>query len=154
MSDVSNEVLRTQSAACFLDLVEISHPDIATIYIVNNSESITFDGHTWLPYNFSFVFPNEIEGEQTPAKFVCDNVDREISLRLTQASSPATIRSARIMVKSNGSIVNDSGFQTAILREVTWNAFQLSGSIYFDMNMAYYIGIHKYTNNIFPGLFG
>ena len=153
MSDFTNEVLRSQTGAAFFYIVDIYHEDVGHIYFCNNNESITYDAIEYLPFPFKLTPANDKAGEEQAAQITCDNINREISERIIQIDSPATFRQAIIMIKPDGTQVLEQDFSEAELRDVTWDAFTLSGSLYSKLNMKYYAGVYSYNNIIFPGLY-
>lgn len=73
-----------------LDLLEITHPDLATpIRLVNNTSDITSSSNVYAASAFSLQMPSQIPDGEPTAAIEIQNVDRQVELALaTLISEP------------------------------------------------------------------
>lgn len=67
-----------QSGVTILALLTITHADISTIRVVNNTEDVVSGGLTYTAFPFSVVLPPETDEGPQSLKVTVSNVSREI----------------------------------------------------------------------------
>ena len=80
---LSNQTTQDKNAlatdAVFLVLLEINIPSVDTVYLVNNTEDITWDGHIWQSFPFDFDDISQgASGEVPQWTLKISNVNRAI----------------------------------------------------------------------------
>ena len=125
----SAQALSTSSA--WLLLLEIDHADLdAPFYLVNNTEAITSNAQEYLAYPFQVVLSPD-DGETLPkVKLSIDNVDRALVETIRTISDSPTINIKLILSEH----LNDVQMEITdlVLREVEYDAFSISGTLYAD----------------------
>lgn len=86
---LSNQTIQDKNAlatdAVFLVLLEIQIPDTQTVYLVNNTEDIVWNGNTWQKFPFDFNDISQNTNGETPQWTVkVSNVNRVMERYLQQ----------------------------------------------------------------------
>jgi len=69
----------------FLVLLEITHSDLATFYLVNNTENITSGGNTYIAFPFAVTLPPDDPALQVRARLTLSHVTTELNILRTLA---------------------------------------------------------------------
>ena len=75
-------ILARETAEVFLVLLEVEHPAIETVRIVNNTEPVVRGGQSYVPYPFEAVLPEDTDSATPQVQLRIDNCDREVTRRL------------------------------------------------------------------------
>ena len=136
----------------FLVLLKIDHDDIdPAIRVVNNNESITSNGETFVAFPFELTLPDS-RGDGTPtARLVIDNVSREIaeSLRSITSAPQITIEVVRAAAPNTVEIT----FAPFTLRNVRWDMRKVSGDLMMEEIAIEPFPIGQFAPAQFQGLF-
>ena len=135
-------VLAQETSEVFLTLAEITHESLdAPLRFVNNTQNVTHNGAIYQATAFKLT-PGTSTGENdTPARLAIDNVDRGIMEMLIPIRDPLAINFKVVLASSPDTVEWESG--NLILRDVTPNVQQISGSLY-DVYIA---------DRVVPGIF-
>lgn len=153
LSDSTREALyNAQTDACFLVLLKLDSDELASpIYVVNNTENIISVSIEYTAIGFKFILPSEEEEGVSNASIVIDNVDRTIVEAVRSVRKPLTVTANIIEASTPDTIeVGPLEFQ---LRNVKYNASQVSGDLYYNNYLEKNAGTIKFSNLNFPGLF-
>ena len=120
-----------ETGEAWLLLMQISHDDLATpFYLVNNTESVTHSGTEYLAYPFNVVLSQD-DGEHLPkVRLTIDNVDRAL-VETIRSISDSPIINIKLVLASQPDTI-ELEISDLILREVEYDAFQISGTLYAD----------------------
>lgn len=120
-----------QTGEAWLMLLTIDHTDLTTpFYLVNNTESITSNSVEYIAYPFQIVLSND-DGEHLPkVQLSIDNVDRALveTIRSITDSPDVDIK----LVLSSQPDTVELEITDLILREVEYDAFSITGTLYAD----------------------
>jgi hypothetical protein len=147
------EVFASQSGAVFLSVLQIIHSTITTIYLVNNSADVVYDGNTYTGYAFKFSPPSDKEGNKDSAKLLMSNIDRSILAIVRAISTPLTVRAAVIMILPTGAISKEAGWWEFDLKDISYDAMTISGTLSFNFELNHNASQVKYNNLTFPGIY-
>ncbi len=151
-ADFKRDVYDPETGEAFLALLTLDHADISPpIRAVNNTEDIVSRGDTFVAYAFDLTMP-ESNAEAPPrARLVIDNVSREIaqSIRLITTAPSVLIEIIRASVPNTVEVALPLFF----LRDVKWNAMQVSGELVVEDLMTEPFPALQFTPAHFPGLF-
>lgn len=145
-------VLAQETSEVFLTLAEIIHDTLQEpLRFVDNTQNVTHNGATYQAVAFRFTPPTSTGENDTPAKLAIDNVDRVIMEQIIPISTPLKISFKIVLASSLNTVEWESG--ELILRDVSANVQQISGSLY-DVYIADRVlpGLY-FTPYDFPGLF-
>lgn len=114
----------------FLICLRISHPDITTIKITDNTEPVVRADGTYNPFPFAIALPTESEGDIPKVSLVIDNVDREITRQLSQLQGRPSVEFEVILASTPDTI--EAGPFAFSLMNATYNALVVTGSLGFE----------------------
>lgn len=134
MSLDSNAIQSAQSRTtdeAWLLLMEIDHDDLDDpFYLVNNSESITSNFQEYLAYPFQVVLSPD-DGESLPkVQLTIDNVDRALIETIRSISDSPTVTIKLILSGYPDDVQME--ISDLVLREVEYDAFTITGTLYAD----------------------
>lgn len=120
-----------ETSEVWLLLMEIDHTDLATpFYLVNNRESITHNSTEYIAYPFSVVLSQD-DGEHLPkVRLTIDNVDRALVETIRSISDTPTVNIKLVLASQPDTI--ELEISDLVLREVEYDAFTVSGTLYSD----------------------
>lgn len=150
--DAVAAVLAQESGEVFLCLAEITHETLqAPLRFVDNTENVSHGGEIYQAVAFKFTPPTSTGENDTPARLAIDNIDRAVMELIIPISTPLKINFKVVLASSPDTVEWESG--DLILRDITANVQQISGSLY-DVYIADRVlpGI-TFSPFDFPGLF-
>lgn len=120
-----------ETSEVWLLLMEIDHADLATpFYLVNNTEAITHDGQSYTAYPFTVVLSQD-DGQHLPkVQLTIDNVDRTLIETVRTISDSPSVNIKLVLASQPDTI--EIEISDLILREVEYDAFTISGTLYAD----------------------
>jgi len=120
-----------ETSEVWLLLMEIDHTDLDDpFYLVNNRESVTHDGTEYLAYPFSVVLSQD-DGEHLPkVRLTIDNVDRALVETIRSISDSPSVNIKLVLASQPDTI--ELEIADLILREVEYDAFSITGTLYAD----------------------
>ena len=127
-----NSALALSTDEVWWILLKIDHPVLAgnPFYLINETKNQTIGGQEYLAYPFNIVLATD-DGEQLPkVKLTIDNVDRALVQTIREINDTPTVDIA--LVLSSQPTVTEIQISGLVLREVTYNAFTITGTLYSD----------------------
>lgn len=97
------ELYAAHTSGLWLTLVTVEHPDITTVRLVNDVESVVSGGDTYSPAAFSAKLPPDRDGPAA-AILVLDNVDRAMVQAVRSITTPASV-TVEVIRKSDPSTI-------------------------------------------------
>lgn len=131
-------------------LLKIEHSDLESpLYLTDNNESITYDGHTYQPYFFRFEAPEENEDTDGSATLTIGSVDQTMIdlVRSIDTFDPPTVTIVAVWVEnwqSEPVFSQLSGYKFIIIG-ADWNASTMSLTLGLDALLNYDIPFDKFT---------
>ena len=150
---IQQELFKSQSGMCLPFLIQISHASWNSgtpYYFVNNTESVTYDGNTYLPFPFSFDPPDETDSGITNARLTIDAVDQSIieMIRTVPSAPTVTIIAAYIY-----DTIEELVPWTFTFRNVQYQAETVSGELIYEDRLQNQLSPISISARSFPGLF-
>ena len=131
-----------ESSDPFLMLITITHPDFATIRLVNNNEDITFNGNLFTALAMKIVLPTD-DGESVPKmQIALDNVPLELIDEFRSTTTPATVMIEAILASTAA---------TATQAEITIADLAIGGIDYNNRNITANLVLNDFLNQRIPG---
>lgn len=117
-----------ETGEAFLVLLAIDHPDlIAQLLFVNNNVNVVSTGGEHIAYPFDVQLPDSDEERDIIARLSIDNVSREIAQVIRSLDTPPTV--GITIVRASDPNWPEVELPGMLLRDVTWDALQLSGEL-------------------------
>ncbi len=140
-----------QTGEAFILLLGITAPDIVgVIRLARDSRDLVSRGNTYQRFPFDVEFPGESEDAPPVIRLAIANADRRIVEAIRLTPGPILVVLEAVMA-STPDIVEAGPFEFT-LRNVDYDADQVSGSLHFeDLMNEPYPGA-SFTPALFPGL--
>lgn len=141
-----------ETEQAFVILMTITHPMLDDpIRVTNNAVDLISGGNTYIAYPFMVSLPNEQEDQIPSVRLTIDNVSRNLTEAVESISSAATV--AFSVVRAAEADVIEAGPWTFKLRNVTYDAFSLEGTIDSEDILNEPFPAPIYNPETTPGLF-
>lgn len=145
-------ILARETEEVFLCLLELSHPAITTVRLVNNTDPVVRTDGTYQPYPFEAVLPDDTDSASPQVQLRIDNIDREVTrvLRNLYGIPRCTLR---VVLASNPDHDEMGPFEFAVLG-IEYDAMVISASIGYEedfLNQA--VPAQSYIPSTSAGLF-
>jgi hypothetical protein len=135
----------------FLMFVTISHEDIDTIYLVNNTVDQVSRGNTYVAFPMKITLPAD-DGETTrEVSIEFDNVSLELIDELRSITSPVDVKIEMILASDPDTV--QLSIEELKLRNINYNKQRISAKLYMDSFLNVELDSEKYTPSLYPGLF-
>lgn len=146
-------LLAHESGDAFLMLATFTDPTNAgTIYrIVNNTEDIVSDAHTFTACAFTFAFPPDDDDAPKGVQIQIDNVDQMLIGMLRRVTKPIPC-ALQVVVAATPDLVEMELPYLQVV-EVEWNASVVTGRLASDDPLNQRYPSHIYEPRTFPGMF-
>ena len=115
-----------------LDLVEITHADLATpLRVVNDREDVVHNGDTFIAMGFEITKPDEPEHGNPQAQLVIDNVGKELVswLEIADWSQQTSVRLIQILRSDPNTVQWDT---TLGMHDIKLSSTKVFGTLSFD----------------------
>lgn len=136
-----------------LHVLEISHEDISTIRLVNNTENITRNGNTFYKSNFEANIPDEKSGEIPQVIIKMENVDLVISTALETMDKGKDCTISLALILASDPDTTQRGPYVLYLKHVDADALWAVGRATFNDIMNDRFPKDARDPNKFPGMF-
>lgn len=152
LSDTARGQVFQQEGGGFLELLTISHPDLAEpLRFVNNTETITSNGQTYIAFPFRVALPADKERSVPRAQLELDNVSRQIGQVIRQLNSPPTVQIEIIRIDDLDAV--EVTLPAMTLNNVRYDALSVSGELSVEDTTREPFPQRSFTPAEFPGLF-
>ena len=150
--DMRDQIYSTEMQFVPLVILDVLDDDLNVFArIVNNNESIEFDGNVYEASSFKFVPPSESEGEVETAKLSIANTDRRF-VEIIRSIKELIRIDARVVLVGPSSIDMEAGPWEFVLSNVNYNTEAISGTLTYDFQHKQSLSTIRYTINNFPTL--
>lgn len=145
-------IFSQETAEVFLLLLTVAHASLPSpLRFVNNQENITSGGNEYVAFPFEITLPDEKEESIPRMKLAIDNVDRQIVQAVRSLTSPPTITLTVVLASQPNTI--EASFTGFVLRDVTYNALVVEGSLMLEDVLNESFPQHSFTPNLYAGLY-
>lgn len=146
-------VVAAETDELLLCLLTITHPDMETIRIVNNTEPVARGSTVWQPYSFEASFPDDTDDATPNVSLRIDNVDRDITRKIKALQGPRPQVRLEAVLASQPGTVEMGPFNFTVL-QVDFDIMELSVQIgYQEDFLNQGVPAQTYTPSNSPGLF-
>lgn len=140
------------SAEVWLELLTITHADMATVRVVNNTESVISRGDVFEAFPFAIVFPTDVAERMASAQLTISNVDRRLVETIRSVVGRPRVRVEVIAASRPDSV--EYGPLEFDLSNVQWDAETISGELTYEPVVQQSFPSQVFDPQRFPGLFG
>ena len=147
------QLFAQESSDPFLILVTLSHPDITTIRLVNNSEQIISRGNTFISFPMNIRLPSDDGETSKQVSIDFDNVSLELieEIRTINSSERITVKLEMILASLPNEV--QMSLEELFIRSVQYNKFKLSATIGIDDFFNAELTSENYSPSKYPGIF-
>lgn len=145
-------ILARETEEVFLVLLELAHPDIETVRIVNNTVPVVRTEGTYQPYPFEAVLPDDTDQASPQVMLRIDNCDREVIRKLRELAGIPKC-TMRVVLASDPNRDEVGPFAFSLLN-VDYDALVISAAIGYEedfLNQS--VPAQRYVPSTSPGIF-
>lgn len=145
-------ILARETEEVFLVLLELAHPDIETVRIVNNTVAVERTEGTYQPYPFEAVLPDDTDQASPQVMLRIDNCDRQVIRKLRELAGIPKC-TMRVVLASDPNRDEVGPFAFSILN-VEYDALVISAAIGYEedfLNQS--VPAQRYVPSTSPGIF-
>ena len=155
-SQVSINAMRAmfaqETGEVFLVCLTITHPDITTLRLVNNTQVVVRTAGTYQPYPMQLSLPAQRDDQLPQVDIVIDNVDREVLRQIRLLAGVPQVTMEVIMASSPDTV--EAGPFDFALKSATYDVLAITGTLgYEDDILNQQVPAMTYTPTNSPGLF-
>jgi hypothetical protein len=146
-------IMGEETTDVFLFLLALTHPELDTLYFVNDTRPCVSNGVTYMAFPFDLTLPDDREDQITSIRLTINNIDRRIVEAVRRVDTPAVFVLSLIRAAEPDVVI--AGPFDCTLRNVSYNAQTVSGDITPMepiLNEPY--PQHLFDPSHFPALFG
>ena len=152
LSDTARGQVFQQEGGGFLELLTITHADLPEpLRFVNNTETITSNGESYIAFPFRVKLPTEKERSIPRAQLEIDNVSRQIGQLIRQLTSPPTVQIDIIRIDDLDAV--ELTLPAMTLNNVRYDALSVSGELSVEDTTREPFPQRSFTPSEYPGLF-
>lgn len=133
---------RQSTDALFLVLMTITHSDITTVRLVNNTEDVTSGGDVYQAFPFSVILPPDDEDEPAVIRVTMANVTRRL------VSEARTIAGKAELALADIELIEHSAPDTVL---ASWTDFEVHNVRYDASALSFDLSPQLFLNVGFPG---
>lgn len=148
----ASAIIARETEEVFLACLTLTHPDLDTIRIVNNTETVIRVVGSYQPYPFEAVLPEDTDAASPHVTIRIDNCDREVTRKLRDLEGVPKC-TLEVILASSPNTVEVGPFEFAVL-SAEYDALLISVQLGYEedfLNQAVPSQIYSPTNS--PGLF-
>ena len=146
------EMLAQNSAEVFLVLLTFSHPSIAALRLVNNTQDVISRGNTYVAFPFDITLPNDVADRMVSVQLSINNVDRRLIDEIRAVSEPITV-TLEIIAASAPNTVEVGPFSFTMV-SADYNQETITASLTYEPVLSEPFPARSFDPRDFPGLFG
>lgn len=151
-SNAVREALAEHSTDAFLMLVEFTYPATGeTFRVALNTEDVTSGGHAYTATYFEVTLPETSDRAPQGCQITVDNVDLRMIDLLRSIVTPLSV-TIRVVLASSPDVI-EMELADLVLREVTWNAQTITGTLVSEDPLNQKFPGHDYEPRTFQGIF-
>lgn len=141
-----------ETGEVFLMCLTITHPTLTTpLRVVNDGRDLVRSAGTFMATAFELTLPGQQDDRPPEVRLRIDAVDRSILSALRGLTSPPGIR-LEVVLASSPNVI-ESGPYDLTLREVTYTATSIEGTLGYEDVLNEPFPKDTFTPRNFPGLF-
>lgn len=134
----------------WLLLLTVTHPQLTTIRLVNNTVDIVSRGQTFIAFPFELELPQD-DGESMPSASIrIDNVDQTIVRAFRALSTPPLVLIEAVLASSTDTV--ELSLEGLTFKSLTYDAATITAQLGFEPILVEPIAVSM-TPTRFPGIF-
>lgn len=148
----ASSIIARETEEVFLACLTLTHPDLDTIRIVNNTQTVIRVVGSYQPYPFEAELPEDTDAASPNVTIRIDNCDREVTRKLRELEGVPKC-TLEVILASSPDTVEVGPFDFAVL-SAEYDAMLISVSLGYEedfLNQA--VPGQSYTPTDSPGLF-
>jgi ABC-type Fe3+-hydroxamate transport system substrate-binding protein len=146
------EMLAQTSGEVFHQLLTISHPDMTTIRVVDNTQDVVSRGNTYTAFPFGLSLPADATERLPVAQLSISNVDRRLVDEIRSLSGPMTA-TLEIVTATTPDTVEVGPFVFDIV-SAEYDRETITATLAYEPILAEPFPADSFDPQRFPGLFG
>lgn len=146
------EYFAQESGEATLDLLTLSHPDMDTVRLANNTVNVVSRGETFLAFPFTLRLPDDVADQISQGTLQISNIDRRLIEALRSIREPIAAQ-IELVLGSTPDVV-EFGPVFFDLFPITYNAQTINATLAFENLISEPFPSESFTPQLFPGLFG
>jgi hypothetical protein len=150
------QLFKRSTAALYPILLEIDHADMAApVFLVNNTETLTYGGDAYLPFAFRLDPPDETEDSITGGRLTIDAVDQSLIENIRSLStSPTLVFKAMFYYDASGVVTFEPlASWEFTMRNVTYDVSVISAELVYEDRLDNQMGPIEMSPYVMPGIF-
>lgn len=156
MNTVSINAMRAmfaqETGEVFLVCLTITHPDITTQRLVNNSQPIARTAGTYTPCPMQLTLPPQRDDQLPQVNIIIDNIDREVLRQIRTVSGVPQVAMEVILASSPDTV--EVGPLDFTLLSTTYDVLAITGVLGYEQDILNQrVPAADYTPTNSPGLF-
>jgi hypothetical protein len=141
-----------ETGEVFLVCLTITHPDITTQRLVNNTQPVVRAAGTYQPYPMQLKLPDERDDQLPQVDIVIDNVDRAVLEQIRTIKGVPQVTMEVILASSPDTV--EAGPFDFSLKTASYDVLAITGTLgYEDDILNQTVPATEYTPTNSPGLF-
>lgn len=145
------ELLAQESGEAFLILLTLTHPDMTTLRVVNNTQNVTSNGDLYVAFPFQIALPADLAEELPSLQLTISNVDRRLIDELRTVVDPIGVSMQIVSATTPNTVeVGPFDFELTFAR---YNINSIIGTLTTDPLMHEPFPADVFNPKDFPGLF-
>jgi hypothetical protein len=150
--DAIAAMFRQHQDEVWLELLTISHPQMTTVRVVNNTEPIVSRGDAFGAFPFAVRLPLDAADRMATATLSISNVDRSLVDEIRSIAGRPIVR-VEVVSASRPDAVEFGPLEFE-LASVQWDAQTITGQLTYEPVMQQPFPAGVFDPQRFPGLFG
>ena len=149
------ELFSDETDHVFLNLITVDHSNMPSpIRVVNNNESISYDGNTYLPFPFKISLASDTEEEVPKVNLKFDNIDRRLIDDIRSITTAPDVDLEVVRVKPDGTIVSEIGPNSFKMNEVQYDVMEINANLGYESDYLNEPAVKdRFDPSVAPGLF-
>ena len=124
------QLTKQESEDPFLLLVELSHTNFGSVYLVNNSVNVTSNGNEYMAFPMEITLPVDDGTTEPSVQIVFDNVSRELVDEIRNAVTQIDVNIKGVLASNPDYVEIEVGEMK--LTKVSYNSQRISAVLAFD----------------------
>jgi hypothetical protein len=137
----------------FLVLLEISHSDVSTFYLVNNTENIVSGANTYIAFPFAVTLPPDDPELQVRARLTLSHVTSELNILRTLAGQRERVAFTLKVIEASAPTVILQRVSGLVAASVSYNAEAMNIDLTIDNFLTEPFPSATFSPSTFPGIF-
>ncbi len=145
------QIFAQESTDPFLMLLTLTHPDITTIRLVNNTVNITSRSQVFTAFPFTVTLPADDGEVAREVSIEFDNVSLDLIDEIRTVTTPIEVKLEMVLSSLPNAV--QISLEELQIQNITYNSSRISARLILDSFLQTEISSERYSPSIFPGIF-